>query len=128
MKHYLKLIRPEQYLKNVFVFAPLFFGGAFLNGNLLLNVFLAIVAFSLAASSIYIVNDFFDINEDKAHPVKSKRPAAQLPDKRSGEPMIIAVACCRTGQRASRRATAAASSRPWQTGLLSTVSTGILSP
>lgn len=76
MKQYLKLIRPEHYVKNVFVFAPLFFGGAFLNLNLLTNVFLAIVAFSLAASSIYIVNDFFDINEDKAHPVKSKRPLA----------------------------------------------------
>ena len=76
MKHYLKLIRPEQYVKNAFVFAPLFFGGAFLNWNLFNNVVFAIIAFSLAASSIYILNDFFDINEDQAHPVKSKRPLA----------------------------------------------------
>ena len=76
MKHYLKLIRPEQYIKNVFVFAPLFFGGAFWNFDLLLNVFLAIVSFSIAASSIYIVNDIFDIEADKAHPSKSKRPLA----------------------------------------------------
>jgi decaprenyl-phosphate phosphoribosyltransferase len=76
MRAYLKLIRPEQYVKNFFIIAPLFFGGAFLNTALLLQVVLAIVAFSLAASSIYIINDFFDINEDRSHPVKSKRPLA----------------------------------------------------
>jgi len=76
MRDYLKLIRPEHYIKNVFVFAPLFFGGAFLNGILLLKVFLALIAFSLAASSIYILNDYLDINEDRHHPQKSKRPLA----------------------------------------------------
>ena len=76
MRHYLKLIRPEQYVKNVFLLAPLFFGGAFWNFDLLLLVFLAIVSFSLAASSIYIVNDIFDIEADQAHPLKSKRPLA----------------------------------------------------
>ncbi len=76
MKHYLKLIRPEQYVKNVFVFAPLFFGGAFWNLDLLLLVVLAIVSFSIAASSIYIVNDIFDIEADQAHPRKSNRPLA----------------------------------------------------
>jgi decaprenyl-phosphate phosphoribosyltransferase len=76
MKHYLKLIRPEQYIKNVFVFAPLFFGGAFWDLHLLGMVSLAIVAFSLAASSIYIVNDIFDVEADKAHPTKSSRPIA----------------------------------------------------
>jgi 4-hydroxybenzoate polyprenyltransferase len=76
MKDYLKLVRPEQYVKNFFVFAPLFFGGAFLDTSLLLQVIWAMVAFSLAASSIYIINDFLDINEDRSHPIKSKRPLA----------------------------------------------------
>jgi len=76
MKHYLKLIRPEQYVKNVFVFAPLFFGGAFWDFQLVFHVFLAFVAFSFAASSIYIINDFYDIEADRAHPLKSKRPLA----------------------------------------------------
>lgn len=76
MRNYLKLIRPEHYIKNIFVFAPLFFGGAFLDGTLLLKVFLALIAFSLAASSIYILNDYLDINEDRQHPEKSKRPLA----------------------------------------------------
>lgn len=76
MKPYLKLIRPEQYLKNVFVLAPLFFGGAFHDGNLLVLVLLSALAFCLAASSIYIVNDIFDVAQDRAHPIKSKRPLA----------------------------------------------------
>ncbi len=76
MKDYLKLIRPKHYIKNFFIFAPLFFGGAFLDFELLAHVFVAIISFSLAASSIYIINDYFDLKEDQAHPVKSKRPLA----------------------------------------------------
>lgn len=76
MKHYLKLIRPEQYVKNLFVLAPLFFSGTLSNYCALTQVLWAAVSFSLAASSIYIVNDFFDIQADQAHPTKSKRPLA----------------------------------------------------
>jgi decaprenyl-phosphate phosphoribosyltransferase len=72
MKDYLKLIRPEQWVKNFFVFAPLFFGSAFLDRILFTNVVLAFICFSLAASSIYILNDFFDVKEDQQHPQKSK--------------------------------------------------------
>lgn len=76
MRNYLNLIRVDQYVKNGFVFAPLFFGGAFLDAGLLLKVFLTFICFSLAASSIYIINDIFDIKADQAHPLKSKRPLA----------------------------------------------------
>ncbi len=76
MKNYLKLIRVEQYIKNLFVFAPLFFGSQFLNTFLFSNVFMAFVCFCLASSGIYILNDYFDIDEDKNHPEKSKRPLA----------------------------------------------------
>jgi decaprenyl-phosphate phosphoribosyltransferase len=76
MKNYLNLIRFEQYLKNLFVFAPLFFGREFLHSDLLLKVFLTFLCFCIASSGIYILNDLFDINEDKAHPLKSKRPIA----------------------------------------------------
>jgi 4-hydroxybenzoate polyprenyltransferase len=69
-------MRVEQWIKNSFVLAPLFFGREFLDLTLFLHVFLAFIIFSLAASSIYIVNDFFDITEDKKHPEKSKRPLA----------------------------------------------------
>lgn len=76
MKHYIKLIRVEQYIKNLFVFAPLFFSGAFLNNDLLYKTILCFISFCLASSSVYIMNDYFDINEDKLHPIKSKRPLA----------------------------------------------------
>lgn len=76
MKDYLKLVRVEQYIKNLFVFAPLFFGRELLNPSHLLNTVVAFIAFSLAASSIYILNDYCDIEEDKSHPEKCKRPLA----------------------------------------------------
>ncbi|WP_428231684.1 decaprenyl-phosphate phosphoribosyltransferase [Flavobacterium sp.] len=76
MKNYLNLIRFDQYLKNLFVFAPLFFGREFLYFDLLLKVFLTFLCFCIASSGIYILNDLFDIKEDKAHPEKSKRPIA----------------------------------------------------
>ncbi|TPG41654.1 decaprenyl-phosphate phosphoribosyltransferase [Flavobacterium pectinovorum] len=76
MKNYLNLIRFDQYLKNLFVFAPLFFGREFLYFDLLLKVFLTFLCFCITSSGIYILNDLFDIEEDKAHPEKSKRPIA----------------------------------------------------
>lgn len=76
MKEYLKLIRIDQYLKNLFIFAPIFFGKELLNLPLLLNTVLAFIVFCLAASSIYIINDYYDIEVDKSHPEKCKRPLA----------------------------------------------------
>jgi decaprenyl-phosphate phosphoribosyltransferase len=76
MKNYLKLIRVEQYVKNIFVFAPLFFGRQFLDLPIFTNVCFAFICFCLAASGIYILNDLYDINEDKSHPEKSKRALA----------------------------------------------------
>ncbi len=76
MKHYIRLIRPEQYIKNAFVFAPLFFGGSLTEPDLFLNTCIAFICFCLAASSIYILNDYLDVREDRAHPKKSLRPIA----------------------------------------------------
>jgi decaprenyl-phosphate phosphoribosyltransferase len=76
MKQYLKLIRVEQYIKNTFVFAPLFFDSQFLNLDNLINVTLAFFCFCSVSSSVYIFNDYFDINEDKNHPQKRYRPLA----------------------------------------------------
>lgn len=74
MKKYLQLIRVEQYVKNIFVFAPLFFGGEFLNLNLFFKTTIAFFSFCAISSCVYIINDYFDIEEDKLHPTKSKRP------------------------------------------------------
>ncbi len=77
MKKYLQLIRFEQYVKNIFVFAPLFFGGVFLNFDLFFKTTLAFLCFCAISSCVYIINDYFDIEEDKLHPTKSKRPLAE---------------------------------------------------
>lgn len=76
MKNYLQLIRFEQYIKNLFIFAPLFFSGAFLEPPKLIAVTFSFFCFCIAASSIYILNDYFDVSQDQLHPEKSKRPIA----------------------------------------------------
>lgn len=76
MKNYLKLIRVEQWVKNLFVFAPLFFSGNIANPLLFYKSVFAFVIFSITASSIYILNDYFDIESDKKHPEKKNRPLA----------------------------------------------------
>ncbi len=76
IKNYLKLLRVEQWVKNLFVFAPLFFSGKITHGDLFLKSVLAFIAFCLVAGSIYIINDYSDIEADKKHPEKKKRPLA----------------------------------------------------
>ena len=76
MTKYLKLLRVEQWIKNCFVFVPLFFSGNITNLDLLTKSVFAFVIFSLAASCIYIINDYSDIESDKKHPEKRNRPLA----------------------------------------------------
>lgn len=76
MKNYLKLIRVEQWVKNLFVFAPLFFSGKITNSHLFFESLFAFFVFSFTASSIYILNDYFDIESDRKHPEKMTRPLA----------------------------------------------------
>jgi 4-hydroxybenzoate polyprenyltransferase len=72
----IKLMRPHQYIKNLFIFLPLFFAARIADTSLLLNAFIAFVAFSLVASAIYTLNDYHDIEEDRQHPKKRNRPLA----------------------------------------------------
>jgi 4-hydroxybenzoate polyprenyltransferase len=76
MKNILILIRPHQYIKNTFIFLPLFFAGGITELDLLLNTVIAFFAFSLSASAIYILNDYQDIEDDLQHPKKRYRPLA----------------------------------------------------
>lgn len=75
MKHQIQLIRPQQWLKNFFIFAPLFFSGNLLDFDKLCYCAVAFLAFSLNASSIYIINDYRDIENDKLHPTKKNASA-----------------------------------------------------
>ena len=76
MIRFISLLRPHQWLKNIFVFLPLFFDKKLLHIDYLVNAIWAFAAFSLAASAIYCLNDIMDIEADKRHPKKRLRPLA----------------------------------------------------
>lgn len=71
-----KLIRPKHWIKNGFVFAALIFAKELFLLEPLLNTLRAFGAFCLTASAIYIINDIFDAEADRAHPKKRFRPIA----------------------------------------------------
>ena len=72
----LKLMRPHHYIKNIFIFIPLFFALKITDASLEINALIAFISFSLSASSVYILNDYFDIEADREHPKKRFRPLA----------------------------------------------------
>ena len=77
MKHAaLKLIRPKQWLKNMFVFIPMFFGGSLTDLQDVYASIITFLAFCFIASSVYCFNDIYDVEADRRHPVKCKRPLA----------------------------------------------------
>lgn len=71
-----RALRPVQWVKNVFVLAPLVFAEHLLEPDLLLRAGISFLAFCCAASSIYLVNDLRDREEDRRHPLKKNRPIA----------------------------------------------------
>lgn len=76
MKAFIKLLRPAQWSKNIFVFVPLIFSKNLSNNNFLFDVFLGFIFFSLASSLVYIFNDIIDAEKDKLHKTKKNRPIA----------------------------------------------------
>lgn len=74
--YYLKLLRPKDWAKNMFLFVPLFFAGQLFQTTQIVELILGFFAVSLIASSIYILNDYKDIEADRLHPEKCKRPLA----------------------------------------------------
>ncbi|MBV9252439.1 MAG: decaprenyl-phosphate phosphoribosyltransferase [Acetobacteraceae bacterium] len=82
-------MRPRQWIKNVLVVAAPFAGGDIVRLPVLAAVGLAFIAFSLAASGVYLVNDVMDVEADRVHPTKRTRPIAAgvVP-----QPLALAVA------------------------------------
>jgi prenyltransferase, ubiA family len=76
MKNLIRLIRPKQWIKNLIVLLPVFFGGALLHPSAIYAGLITALSFSFAASSIYCLNDIIDIEDDKHHPIKCNRPLA----------------------------------------------------
>ena len=76
MKNIIRLIRPHQWVKNLVVLLPVFFGGALLHIESVYAGLVTALCFSFAASSIYCLNDIVDVEDDRQHPVKCHRPMA----------------------------------------------------
>ena len=73
---YIQALRPHQWLKNTLVFVPLMVSHRMPSAALLAQACLAFVAFSVCASSVYVLNDLLDLSEDRRHPRKRRRPFA----------------------------------------------------
>jgi 4-hydroxybenzoate polyprenyltransferase len=69
-------LRPKQWTKNFFVFAGIIFSLNFFDPALLLTVTCAFILFCALSSSIYLINDINDIEVDRRHPTKRRRPIA----------------------------------------------------
>lgn len=76
MKNLIRLIRPHQWVKNLVVLLPVFFGGALLHIESVYAGLITALCFSFASSSIYCLNDIVDVDDDRRHPVKCHRPLA----------------------------------------------------
>lgn len=73
---FIKLMRPQHYIKNVLIFLPIIFSKNIFNIDLLKNTIIGAIAFSLMASIVYIINDIMDVEADRKHEKKKFRPIA----------------------------------------------------
>jgi decaprenyl-phosphate phosphoribosyltransferase len=76
MLSFIKLLRPKHWIKNTFVFLPVFFAGELFSNVKFYECLAGFIIFSLSASAIYALNDIFDVEEDRLHPDKKNRPIA----------------------------------------------------
>lgn len=90
MMRYIHLLRPLQWLKNGFVFAPIFFSSNLLKWEFFWPTLIVFMAFCLISSAIYCFNDLRDVEADRLHPKKRLRPIASgAVSVRSGYVMMI---------------------------------------
>lgn len=85
------LMRPKQWIKNSFVFAPLIFSGLSTDFLSVQATLLAFVIFCLASSATYVLNDYIDIESDRNHHVKSKTRPLASGDVSKSEALILMV-------------------------------------
>ncbi len=93
---YLKLLRPSHWAKNLFLYIPLFFAGEIFDLHKVAELLIGFFAFSLTASSIYVINDYKDVEADRLHPVKCKRPIASGAVSKSAA-LVFFVLCLAIG-------------------------------
>ena len=76
MKDILKLMRIKHWIKNRLIVFPVFFAGEIFDTQNLLNLICGFISYGLVASAVYVINDIQDVEKDRAHEVKCKRPIA----------------------------------------------------
>lgn len=72
----IKSVRPHQWVKNLFVAAPLVFARRIDDMTAVAHTSVAVASFCLLSSAVYVINDVVDVNKDRAHPIKRNRPIA----------------------------------------------------
>jgi 4-hydroxybenzoate polyprenyltransferase len=92
LKYFLISLRPKQWVKNVFIFAPMIFSLHMFQTGYIWRSLLAFILFSLATGAMYVFNDILDRGKDRLHPVKKERPiAAGLLEARVVLPLAAAL-------------------------------------
>ncbi|MBI5677318.1 MAG: UbiA family prenyltransferase, partial [Planctomycetes bacterium] len=93
LKHILLSMRPEQWIKNFFVFTALLFSKNLLNPSKDIEAIIGFVIFCMVTGCAYMVNDLVDLEKDKLHPAKSRRPLASEKLKKNTAVKIIVLVC-----------------------------------
>ena len=89
IKALIEIARPQQWVKNTFVFAPLLFAKELGDLSLVQQTFVAFLLFCIYSSCVYMINDIADVERDRLHPEKKHRP---LPSGRLTVP-VVSVTC-----------------------------------
>lgn len=76
LKYFLLSLRPKQWVKNVFIFAPMIFSLHMFQAGYIWRSLLAFALFSLVTGTTYVFNDVLDRDRDRLHPLKKNRPIA----------------------------------------------------
>ena len=90
IRSYIRLVRPEQWIKNVFVLAPLVFSRELFHSEPLIAAIQAFIGFCFVAGAVYSINDLADVSEDRSHPIKKDRPLASG-ELKSSDALIAAI-------------------------------------
>ena len=90
----IRSMRPEQWVKNTLIFAPLIFAQRVTDPQAVLRVAVAFFLFCLLAGGVYLINDVLDRVKDREHPLKKDRPVASgaLPPAAASTASLLAIA------------------------------------
>ena len=93
LKYVLLSMRPEQWIKNFFVFTALLFSKNLLNPSKDIKAIIGFAIFCMITGCAYMINDLVDLEKDKLHPAKSRRPLASGKLKKDTAVKIVVLVC-----------------------------------